>query len=143
MFLTISSDASFNDGFAGIACVMKTAAGEVIESVTKKQRARDIFVAELKGLLEAAKIAQRYSDGNEVVIVSDNQTAVKFINDEAVPPHSYSALVKEIKAHTNNCKVIWRARTDNSQADALASLAYRRAGAAGSILTGGLFSFNL
>ena len=127
----IETDASFakaEDGTirAGVAAVLVE--DKPLLAVGKDIACNDNIEAELNAVLFG--LEEIPVDGTKVVLYNDNQDVIGFIRRDNFCPERYRPLVTKIKLRekTKNLDVeyVWRDRSNQATADAIATLAARK-----------------
>lgn len=118
------ADASYFDGIAGIACVLKKPNNSIESLELYRITAKDNLHAELYAILKGVQMLSRKNLSQKIRVCSDNKVAVNYINKRAKCPRRYLSVVREIQYH--KFSVSWVPRDKNKEADALAVYAVRR-----------------
>ncbi len=130
----IEADASFvqigDDIKAGIAAVLQdNETGKAVFAVGKSINCRDNQMAELHAILYA--LEEIPQSGCTVELFNDSQDAIGLINGEITCPERYFEMAQKIRNRVRQKKLtvtfVWRPRTEQSVADALSTLAARKA----------------
>lgn len=127
-FLSVFTDASFCEGIAGIACIVKNnSLASAIE--LKRIKSENVLYAELEAILLGIQTAQKFH--KHIKIFSDNQMAVDFVSEHSKCSEMYFPIVQTIiqkiqEYQEYDVDIHWISRNENKQADALAVYAARR-----------------
>lgn len=119
----IFADASYNNGIAGISCILTNNGENVLNFDTKKIKAQTPLYAELMAIRLGVQMAY---NNDSYVLFTDSLTAANLVSNKSECPIKYKNLVSDIQRFSDKVHVEWISRENNKIADALSVFASRR-----------------